>query len=365
MHSVTDESQVRELILAAARISSGATMLTPGSLVDLASRLVDVEQQYDNFPAWLMLTLTRANGTRLTATPWITQYLSEYRDTISRYYQPANLSLSPGGGGTSIGGMAFRSIPSGVLVMGKDDNLDSLGRSGEVLLAHPVLIRPFFLGTSEVTNSQFQAFLAENADWAPGNRAALAAKGLATEDYLADWADGRIPAGREEFPVTMVSWHAAAAYCEWLSRRVQPALSGSVARLPTEAEWEWAARGGLRGMPYPLGGKPGAAVFYTKGITGPSRAGASEPNGYGLRDIIGNVWEWCADPFSITAELLSSFDPAKSEALEMAVPDNPDRAVRGGSWASQPGADKVYTRGYQPAQWCTPYLGFRVAIARK
>ena len=365
MRSVTDEPQLRELILAASRISSGAGVLTPGSLVELALRLVDVGQEYDTFPAWLVLTLTRANGTRLAATPWIQQYQSEYRDAISRYYQPANLAPSSGGGGTNIGGMGFRSIPSGVLVMGKDDNLDSLGKSGEVLLAHPVLIRSFFLGTSEVTNSQYQAFLSENPDWAPGNTAALTAKGLATEDYLADWANGRIPAGREELPVTTVSWHAAAAYCDWLSRRVQPALPGSIARLPTEAEWEWAARGGLRGMPYPLGVKPGTAVFYRKGITGPSRAGASDPNGYGLRDIIGNVWEWCADPFSITAELLSSFDPAKSEALEAAIPDGPDRAVRGGSWASQPGADKVYTRGSQPAQWCTPYLGFRVAIARK
>ena len=118
-------------------------------------------------------------------------------------------------------------------------------------------------------------------------------------------------------------------------------------------------------MPYPLGGKPGTAVFFRKGITGPSRVGASDPNGYGLRDMLGNVWEWCADPFSITAELLSSFDPVKSEDLERSFADAPDRVVRGGSWASQQGVDKVYTRGSQPSQWCTPYLGFRVAIARK
>jgi gamma-glutamyl hercynylcysteine S-oxide synthase len=365
MLSVTDESQLRELVTAAARISSRATVLTPGSLVDLVFRLVDVEQDYDNFPSWLLLALTRANGDRLAASPWVAQYRSEYKDSISRYYQPPNLALGSGGGATNIGGMAFRSIPSGVLVMGKDTNLDALGKAGEVLLAHPVLVRSFFLGTAEVTNAQFQAFVAENPDWAPGNRAALAAKGLAAEDYLADWVNGRTPAGREELPVTMVSWHAAAAYCDWLNRRVQSVLPGSTARLPTEAEWEWAARGGLRGMPYPLGVKPGTAVFFTKGATGPSRAGASDPNGYGLRDMIGNVWEWCADPFSVTAELLSSLDPAKSQALELALPDSPDRAVRGGSWASQPGADKVYTRGSQPTQWCTPYLGFRVAIVRK
>ncbi len=146
---------------------------------------------------------------------------------------------------------------------------------------------------------------------------------------------------------------------------VQAALPGYMARLPYESEWEWAARGGLRGMPYPLGGKPGGAVFFTQGIMGPSAAGTSEPNGYGLRDMLGNVWEWCADPFTINANLLSSLDPRKAAALERALPDAPDRAVRGGSWADQPGTDKVYTRGAQPADWCTPYLGFRVALARQ
>ncbi len=65
-------------------------------------------------------------------------------------------------------------------------------------------------------------------------------------------------------------------------------------------------------MPYPLGEKPGAAVLSVKGITGPSRAGTSEPNGYGLRDMVGNVWEWCADSFAPAAYLLSSLDPKKN-----------------------------------------------------
>jgi len=110
---------------------------------------------------------------------------------------------------------------------------------------------------------------------------------------------------------------------------------------------------------------PGAAVLFRKGITGPSDAGASEPNGYGLRDMLGNVWEWCSDPFSLMAEMFTSLDPRQNDSLERALPEAPDHAVRGGSWANQPGVDKVYTRGYQPADWCTPYLGFRVALARR
>jgi formylglycine-generating enzyme required for sulfatase activity len=311
-----------------------------------------------------MLAISRAHQTKLAPSPWIQQYVVEYREAISRYYQ-AGSAVSLGSGGSAVvAGMTFRAIPSGDLVMGKDDNLDSLGKSIDRLLAHPVRIEAFYLGTTEVTNGAFQAFISENQDWSPASKAELIQKGLVTDAYLSDWKSGAPPAGASNLPVTSVSWHSADAYCQWLSRKVQSALPCYAARLPSEAEWEWAARGGIRGMPYPLGGKPGGTVFFTAGITGPSPAGTSEPNGFGLRDMLGNVWEWCADPFLLNAAVLSSLDPRVSAALEKALPDAPDRSVRGGSWADQPGTDKVYTRGSQPAEWCTPYLGFRVALAR-
>ncbi len=363
--SVTDESQLRELILAAARISTRGTFLTPGSFVTLIQHVASLTQEYDNFPSWALLVLSRANQGRAAPTPWIQQYLTSYREAISRYYQPGAAAPQGAIGSAEVAGMVFRLIPSGDLVMGKDDSLDSLGKSVDRLLPHPMHVDAFYLGTTPVTNGAFAAFVDENREWLPSNRAMLVQKGLVTDAYLADWTNGTPPAAAAKLPVTSVSWHAAVAYCAWLTRRVQAALPGYMARLPYESEWEWAARGGLRGMPYPLGGKPGGAVFFTQGIMGPSAAGTSEPNGYGLRDMLGNVWEWCADPFTINANLLSSLDPRKAAALERALPDAPDRAVRGGSWADQPGTDKVYTRGAQPADWCTPYLGFRVALARQ
>jgi len=360
---VTDESQLRQVLAAASRVSSGAGFLSPGAFVDMVERGVEIAEKSDNAPAWVLLALSRANQGRLGSSAWVQQYLAAYREAISKYYQPGSAAAG-GGGSLSVAGMSFRGIPSGDLVMGKDDNLDSLGKTIDRLLAHPVHIDSFYLGAEEVTNGEFHSFVAENPDWAPAARAALVQKGLVTDTYLADWKTGAPAAGTSNLPVTSVSWNAAAAYCQWLTRRVQAVLPGYAARLPSEAEWEWAARGGLRGMPYPLGGKPGGAVFYTPGITGPKPAGASEPNGYGLRDMLGNVWEWCADPFFKNASLLSSREPKTSAALEKALPDSPDRVVRGGSWADQPGTDKVYTRGAQPADWGTPYLGFRVALAR-
>jgi formylglycine-generating enzyme required for sulfatase activity len=363
--SITDETQLRELLLAAARVSSNGGFLTPVSFVNMIQRSVAVTQETDNFPAWTLLTVSRASQNRLASSEWIQKYVAGYRDAISRYYQPGSASNPGSGASVSVAGMTFRAIPTGDLVMGRDDNLDSLGKSIDRLLAHPVRIDAFYLGTTEVTNSAYQSFVLENPDWSSANAAALIAKGLVSDSYLSDWKSGAPPAAAANQPVSSVSWHAAAAYCQWLSRRVQASLPGFTARLPSEAEWEWAARGGIRGMPYPLGGKPGGSVFFKPGIAGPSPAGTSEANGYGLRDMLGNVWEWCSDPFSLNAGLLSSLDPKVNAALAKALPNAPDRAVRGGSWADQPGTDKVYTRGAQPADWCTPYLGFRVALARQ
>ena len=366
MFFVSNEPQLKELLLGASRISSRGGMLTPNTFIKLVEHSIQLKQKYDNIPSWLLLILSRPNGNKLAAGAWIQQYLSTYRETISKYYQPATFAPSTGGGGSvTVHGIPFRAIPAGVLVMGKDDNLDSFGRSVNLLLAHPVTIDSFYLGSTEVTNSQYQSFVAESPEWAPNNLPALVGKGLAGEGYLSDWPDGRIQAGHEDLPVTRVSWHAAVAFGDWLTGKAQATMPGYLVRLPTEAEWEWAARGGLRGMPYPLGGTPGAAVFFHKGISGPARAGASEPNGYGLRDMLGNVWEWCADPFSLAALLLSSLDPRTNASLVRSLPDSVDHAVRGGGWANQPGTDKVFTRGYQPAEWGTPYLGFRVALARR
>ncbi len=363
---VTNEFQLRELVKAAARVASKGSILTPASFVEAVQHSIQLKQKYDNFPSWLLLVLSRAHSTSLAASPWVQQYLASYREAISRYYQPGSLTVGAGGGGrVTVEGMEFRSVPAGDLVMGKDDNLDSLGKSIDILLAHPVHVDSFYLGSMEVTRGQYQSFIQQNPEWAPANRAALVQKGLVTDSYLSDWSAAGVAGAKEELPVTSVSWHAAVAFTEWLSRRVQAAVPGYAVRLPSESEWEWAARGGLRGMPYPLGGKPGAAVFFQQGITGPSRAGTSEPNGYGLRDMIGNVWEWCADPFALTSSLLSSLDPRVNAAIERSLPLAPDHAVRGGAWENTSGTMKVYSRGSQPSEWCTPYLGFRVALTRQ
>jgi iron(II)-dependent oxidoreductase len=362
---VTNEAQLRELILAYARAAAGKGPLTPTSYIDLIHDFVTVKQKYDTLPSWLLMILTRTSSNRVASSEWAKQYLAGYREAISKYYQPSSIG-SPGGSGRSISsqGMVFRGIPAGELIMGKDDNLDSLGKSNDLLLAHPVGIDAFYMGETEVTNSQYLDFVAERPEWKPSNRSGLVAKGLVAETYLESWTGDAPSKGTDRLPVTSVSWFAASAFAEWLTSKIQASLPGYQARLPHESEWEWAARGGLRGMPYPLGGRPGAAVFFQKGVSGPAQVGASEPNGYGLRDMAGNVWEWCADTAVSSGYLLSSLDPRKSQSLERNLPAGPDKAVRGGAWSNPPEMVKVYTRGSQPSDWCTPFLGFRVVLAR-
>jgi formylglycine-generating enzyme required for sulfatase activity len=165
--------------------------------------------------------------------------------------------------------------------------------------------------------------------------------------------------------VANVSYYAAEAFCAWLTTRLPAALAGYEARLPSESEWEWAARGGLAAQPYPLGAVPAGAVFAGSGAQGPAPVGASAANGFGLKDMSGNVWEWCADWYSPVKYLFSSWE-ADRNGTDGA--DNPptgfEKVVRGGSWSNERELVRVYTRGSQPPSWCTPYLGFRVVLAR-
>jgi formylglycine-generating enzyme required for sulfatase activity len=221
------------------------------------------------------------------------------------------------------------------------------------------------MAESEVTNRQYALFLAESPQWRKANLAGLLMDGLATEDYLASWNGDRYPDGADELPVTSVSYYAADAFARWLNTKAAGRLPGYRVRLPYESEWEWAARGGQAGQPYPTGRTPAGARIKTEGVEGPARAGTSEANGYGLRDTVGNVWEWCLDWYSPVSYFFTSLDAAKnSYSSAESIPIGSEKVVRGGSWANEKEFVKVYIRGSQPPAWSSAYLGFRVVLAR-
>ena len=218
------------------------------------------------------------------------------------------------------------SLPGGTFRMGSDD-ADGRPDDGEGPV-RAVTVDGFRIDRATVTNAQFAAFVdatgyrtqAESFGWsyvfkgllskakrqsiARTRSVSAAPWWLAVEG--AYWrkpeGGGSNLRGRRHHPVVHVSWHDAAAYCAWAEKR-----------LPTEAEWEYAARGGLEGKRFPWGdafmrgGKHRCNIWQGRfpdensladGHFGTAPARAFPPNGYGLYNVAGNVWEWCADWFS-------------------------------------------------------------------
>jgi sulfatase modifying factor 1 len=213
-------------------------------------------------------------------------------------------------------------IPRGTFTMG-NDGADAIPGDGEGP-ARRVTLDAFRIGAATVTNAQFAAFVratryvteAEHRGRShvfylqvPAAQRSSARRAAAGVPWWVDiehacWQRPEGPGShvhaRPDHPVVHVSWHDALAYCAWAG-----------ARLPTEAEWERAARGGLEGRRYAWGdelldahGEPRCQVFRGEfpdrprpgWWPGPVEAAAGEPNGFGLHNVCGNVWEWCRDP---------------------------------------------------------------------
>jgi formylglycine-generating enzyme required for sulfatase activity len=215
-------------------------------------------------------------------------------------------------------------IPGGDFEMGSDGD-------GDHAPGHAVAIEPFYLDGFEVTNAEYHAFCLDTGRGLP--------------EF---WGMDEFRSGPEhpDHPVVGVSWYDAAAYAEWAGKR-----------LPTEAEWEYAARGGLAGAAYPNGGElsPDDANFTKSGHGSPVAVGSYPPNGFGLHDVAGNVVEWVADWYS--AEYYSA-SPSSN-------PTGPDegkfRVIRGGGWHSGPGCNRVFFRNALPPNWRDINVGFRCA----
>lgn len=215
---------------------------------------------------------------------------------------------------------AWVEIPGGTFSMGaQKEDLDGPGYDPEAVdeesPVRNVTLSPFRLARHPVTNAEYALFVKETRKDPPGH-----------------WKGGRIPEGKEEHPVVSVSWHDAVVFCEWLSRRISTGGKERVVRLPTEAEWEYAARG-EEGRRYPWGDtEPTEKLANFGGQVGDTAPAGSYPDGAtpgGVHDLAGNVWEWCGDRFG-------AYPPGDEED-----PTGPlsgaSRVLRGGAFGSLPG----------------------------
>ena len=199
--------------------------------------------------------------------------------------------------------------------MGQEDGRD------EERPVHRVIVAPFGLCRFQVTGAQYAAFRPSAFDGAA-------------------------------LPATSINWFDAVDFCRWLS-----AEWGIAVRLPTEAEWELAARGGLEQKLYPWGDASveSRAAYAARWRNGPEPVATSEPNGYGLFDMCENVHEWCSD----------WFNPGYYSVSPVENPIGPAtgkrRASRGGAWRHHIKIARCAARSSIPPEFRYADYGFRVA----
>ena len=283
-------------------------------------------------------------------------------------------------------GMTFVRIPPGEFMMGSlKQEMDWLRltfkktwRAGhkqwfeDELPLHPVRITPaFYMGVTEVTVGQFRQFVketqyktdAEKGDggmiWSNKEERWVAQKGMKWDSVPWKIADDQ--------PVVFVSWNDAKAFCRWLSRKEK-----RVYRLPTEAEWETACRGGAAWVRYPWGNRlpgdsdcnfgdgnpklPESLTTVDDGYQYVSPVGSYKPNAFGLHDMAGNVMEWVED----------YYDRNYFEGSPLEDPKGPPKGVshvnKGGNWFASPADGRCAFRGFSGPEMSFWNLGFRVVL---
>jgi formylglycine-generating enzyme required for sulfatase activity len=272
-------------------------------------------------------------------------------------------------------------IPAGKITMGAID-----GAPDEQPM-HDVKVSGFWMDKTEVTNEQFARFVKETGyvtvaeqQASPGGWVFMMESAGAKWQQVsgANWRHPDGPAsdirGQEKFPVVQVCWEDAAAFASWAGKR-----------LPTEAEWEYAARGGAVHLPFVWGrdltpgghwfaniwqGPLGANESPADGFADRAPVGSFRTNDYGLADMAGNVWEWTADWYRADYYVKSPHKdpPGPNASLDPDEPSVPKRVARGGSFLSS----ETNGAGYRPSArkkaapvFCSSDLGFRCARSMK
>ena len=246
-------------------------------------------------------------------------------------------------------------IPAGTFEMGSND-AEAWESKRPV---HTVHLDAFYMDVYEVTNAQFKVFLDANPQWQKDNIEDRFHDGT----YLSHWTGNDYPAGKANHPVGYMNWYAAMAYAEWAGKR-----------LPTEAEWEYAARGGLAGKKYPWGdAEPTSAhANYDENVGDTTPVGQYAANGYELYDMAGNVSEWCLDAWDEDFYDVSdnSRNPlAGGETVQglldtfTSIPTDSWRVIRGNSWIFYARNLHVAYRTASTPTWTRSVIGFRCARA--
>jgi formylglycine-generating enzyme required for sulfatase activity len=261
-------------------------------------------------------------------------------------------------------GMKLVRIEPGRFLMGSPAG--ERERFGDEAQHEVQITKAFWLGVHEVTQEQFKAVMGYNPSYFSSDGTGKA--GVEYERTRPGGGKRKVPASTGSFPVENVSWEEAVEFCKRLTSRAAETTRGRTYRLPTEAEWEHACRGGAGSKPFHFGNSlssaqanfngasPHGAAEKAGALGRPCKVGTYAPNAFGLYDMHGNVAEWCADGYG--ADYYSSsprYDP--SGPAESAL-----RVIRGGSWF---GGAETCRSARRSSYWLAYrgfFLGFRVAL---
>ncbi|TFG61594.1 MAG: PEGA domain-containing protein [Spirochaetales bacterium] len=322
---VSNEYILKDYIDAASRTVTGNGALSPLQAVSMVRDAAVFIDSGGASALWLGSILPDVQKKILQETDWYKKRVADYVEKIKAAEKSVSDEIAAS---LKVSGISFSRIPGGNFLAGGDRaGINTRNIEKEKDVPFPSSVPGFFIMDYEVSREEYAMFTAENPEWRKENLDALLKEKLVTGDYLAvDEAASENPAVPADSQYN-VSWWAADAFCGWLTTKLPPSLAGDYeVRLPAELEWEWAAGNRLPA------------------------------------DFTDGLWEWCGNWYY--PEVF--FFPALWDKLD----NNPqyrgtEKSVRGGSWANQPGSIKNETRGSQPPDWCTPFLGFRAVIAPK
>lgn len=250
-------------------------------------------------------------------------------------------------------------VPAGPFFMGAENGDDNERPE------HVVSLDAYEIGAAPVTQEEYAAFV-QDTGWRPPGvwELPVIIRPAREEEFKRTaapywWMADQPPSGRDDHPVVLVTFEDAREYCRWLSAR-----TGRPFRLPTEAEWERAARGGLDRKTYPWGDTidPSLANFLAnpqqRGNAGTRPVRSYPPNGFGLYAMAGNVWNWVADwyraDYYAVSETRNPTGPASGTL----------RLVRGGGWTSEDvGYLRCAFRHPVPPDTYSYTIGFRIACS--
>jgi hypothetical protein len=310
---------LRDLVRAKFLASSGGISPSPLNVTRSVSDIVTFLGENSGSAAWLASVLPSESAAILINSAWYQNQLAFFADITageslaSMPGETSNLTDDLPASQIRVGGLLFTGIGSGTLVQGEP-------------FPFQVPVGSFLICATEIPIPAYDDFLDANPQWRPEQRDTLQNQGLVSSEYLADY-DGVIPTGNRAFTgISMVSWYAANAFCEWLTEKLPNSFAGWEIRLPTEAEWEYAAK-------------------------------STQRWGRNIFAINGGAWEWCSNPYSPLP-----FIAAPIEAVNAI--GSVEYPVRGGSWLNASGMVSLETRASLPPATCSSFVTFRPVIAR-